>query len=167
MRKARSVACASLILFLLTTARAPAHVKVFVNPGWTKAPACTYAEFIVRVPNERPNSTVRVELTIPKSVTAYAVRPDNGWKASFTMDRGRIVKITWSEGRLNPREYVTFGFLAATPKTPQLISWDALQTYEDGTVVSWTGPPNAETPHSQTEITRPLNKDDCHPRGIR
>jgi hypothetical protein len=50
---------------------------------------------------------------------------------------------------------------------PQFFSWNARQTYQNGEVVSWTGKPNSDTPHSQITITRPLDAHDCHSRGTR
>ena len=52
-----------------------------------------------------------------------------------------------------PHEFDEFAFLAATPKVRGTLNWDAWQYYDDGKIVSWTGPPNADTPHSITTIT--------------
>ena len=79
----------------------------------------------------------------------------------------RISRITWSGGQLHPREFQTFAFLAATPQTPQLLSWNAHQTYQNGEVVNWTGAPDSDTPHSQITITRPLQPHDCLPQKTR
>jgi uncharacterized protein YcnI len=144
------------------TAPATAHVRVFAEPGWTRAPACNTTEFVVFVPNERPDATVRVDLAIPQSVRVIATQPVAGWTATFTKVKGRVAGITWSGGHIHPLEYQRFAFLA-TPTAPQLVSWDALQTYEGGTVVKWTGPPNSDTPHSQIQITQPLKASDCRP----
>jgi uncharacterized protein YcnI len=144
-----------------------AHVKVYAEPGWTQAPACSFTEFLVMVPNERPDPTVKIELEIPSSVTVSAAQPAPGWTADFTTGKGRISRITWSGGQLHPREFQTFAFLAATPQTPQLLSWNAHQTYQNGEVVNWTGAPDSDTPHSQITITRPLQPHDCLPQKTR
>lgn len=142
---------------------AAAHVKVYVEPGWTQAPACGFSEFLVQVPNERPDPTIRVELDIPPTVTVSQAQPVPGWTTAFTTTKGRISRITWS-GQLNPREFQTFAFLAGTPQTPGILSWNARQTYQNGEVVNWTGAPNSDTPHSQTTITRAAQPADCHPQ---
>lgn len=152
---------------LLFATPAFAHVKVYVEPGWTQAPACSFAEFIVQVPNERPDPTIRIELDIPPSVTVSAAQPVPGWTTAFTRTKGRISRITWSGGQLHPGEFQTFLFLAGTPHAPETVSWNARQTYQNGEVVSWTGAPNSDTPHSQTTITHPVHSTDCHPpRGM-
>jgi uncharacterized protein YcnI len=141
-----------------------AHVKVFAEPGWTQAPACTSTEFLVFVPNERPDATTRLELDIPSSITLIDVLPIPSWTTDFVLSKGRITRVIWSGGRIHPREYQRFAFLAATPQTPQVVSWNARQTYEDGTVVSWTGPPQSDTPHSQITITPAQDRRTCRPR---
>ena len=141
---------------------AAAHVKVYVEPGWTQAPACGFSTFIVQMPNERPDPTLRLELDIPPTVTVFAAQPVPGWTAAFATTKGRVSGITWS-GQLNPREFQQFAFLAGTPQTPGTLSWNAHQTYQNGEVVNWTGAPNSDTPHSQTTITRAARLSDCHP----
>lgn len=142
---------------------AAAHVKVYVLPGWTQAPACGFSEFIVQVPNERPDPTIRIELDIPPAVTVTQTQPVPGWTTDLITTKGRVSRITWS-GQLNSREFQTFAFLAGTPQTPGTLSWNARQTYRNGEIVSWTGPPDGDTPRSQTTITRALRPSDCHPR---
>jgi uncharacterized protein YcnI len=163
MRANGRLALASALAIALA-APAAAHVTVFVEPGWTQAPACVSTEFVVFVPNERPDATVRVDLMIPPSIRTIGTEPVPGWTTNLTTERGRIARITWSRGHIHPHEYQKFTFLAATPQTSQTISWDAIQTYEGGTVVSWTGPPNSDTPHAQIRITKPLNEGSCRPR---
>jgi uncharacterized protein YcnI len=148
---------------LSATVPASAHVKVYVEPGWTQAPACGFSEFIVQVPNERPDPTIRIELDVPPAVTVSTAQPVPGWTTAFTTTKGRITGITWS-GQLNPREFQTFAFLAGTPQTPGTLSWNAHQTYQNGEIVNWTGAPGSDTPHSQTIITRAAQPSDCHPR---
>jgi len=160
------VALLSASLTLSAVAPAFAHVKVYAEPGWTQAPACSYTQFIVVVPNERPDPTVRIALDVPPSVTVSATQPVPGWTAGFTIVKGRVRGITWSGGQIHPREFQTFAFLAGTPSTPQLLSWNAHQTYQNGEVVNWTGAPDSDTPHSQTTITKPLAGKDCHPGRV-
>ena len=159
-------AVASLFCALLTlsaVAPALAHVKVYVEPGWTQAPACSSSEFIMVVPNERPVPTVNIVLDVPLSVTVIAAQPVPGWTANFAIVKGRVRGITWSGGQIHPREFQTFAFLAGMPKTPQVLSWNAHQTYQNGEVVNWTGAPGSDTPHSQMTITKPVASTNCRP----
>lgn len=141
------------IVALATTAAAvSAHVRVFPDVNNTQVPACSYAKFVVRVPVEKNVATNRIDVDIPAGVVVYGVQPKTGWQFSLQKSRGVVSTISWTGGRLLPEEFDEFAFLAATPKIPGSIAWNARQYYEDGSVVNWTGPPNAETPHSITTI---------------
>jgi uncharacterized protein YcnI len=148
----RSALAAVLATFFVPCPIA-AHVRVFPDSENTQAPACTYARFVVRVPVERPAATVRIDLAVPKGIIVYAVQPKPPWRFDLQTRRGIVTRISWTGGRLMPHEFDEFAFLAATPKAPGTLNWDAWQYYDDGTVVGWTGPTNADTPHSVTAIT--------------
>ncbi|HEY1882246.1 MAG TPA: DUF1775 domain-containing protein [Candidatus Cybelea sp.] len=128
------------------------HVRVFPDSNNTQTPACSYAKFVVRVPVERNVPTNRIDLAIPKGVVVFAVQPKAGWQFTLQKTRGIITGISWSGGRLMPEEFDEFAFIAATPKTPGPISWDASQYYENGEIVRWTGAPKSDTPHSVTTV---------------
>jgi uncharacterized protein YcnI len=151
-------------LALGTTAPVRAHVVVFPDDLFSKAPACGFTSFVVRVPTEKPIPTTMVRLQLPPTVTVIAARAKPGWHADFETEKGRITAITWSGGKIMPREYDEFGFLAAAPKKPGPVNWDALQTYDDGSVVKWTGKPGTDNPHSQTVFTAPAGP--CSRRSL-
>jgi uncharacterized protein YcnI len=140
------------MLLVATSTVATAHVRVFSDPNNTITRACGYAKFVVRVPVERTVPTTRIELAIPHGVTVYAVQPKVGWEITLHRTRGVVTSVTWFGGRLMPDEFDEFAFLAAAPKRPGPIAWNAWQFYENGEIVRWTGPPKSETPHSITEI---------------
>jgi MYXO-CTERM domain-containing protein len=75
-----------------------------------------------------------------------------GWQYEFEKDSGLIKAITWSGGKIKPEEFQEFAFQAKTPKDTGEFAWKAYQTYEDGSVVEWTGPPDAEEPASVVRI---------------
>ena len=149
---------AALLAFILAAA-APlaAHVRVYPNDDITQTPACGFTKFVVRVPTEKPIPTVGVRVLIPAGITVIGVQPKPGWHADFTSSKGRTVAIAWTGGRILPREFDEFAFLAAGPvRGGGTVNWDALQTYEDRSVVRWTGNPGSDTPHAQTVFTAPL-----------
>jgi uncharacterized protein YcnI len=137
----------------LTPNAASAHVRVFPASDSTQAPACGFTEFDVRVPVEKPIATNRLDVMIPAGVIVYAVRPKPGWQFNLQTTRGVVSTISWTGGQLMPHEFDDFSFLAATPKKPGTVSWDAWQYYTDGSIVKWTGVPGSDTPHSITTIT--------------
>ena len=137
------------------TMTAQAHVVVFPSDLVTTAPACGVLKFVVRVPTEKPIPTTGLRLRIPANVTVIAVAPMPPWHADFETSKGRIVAIAWSGGKIMPREFEEFAFLAAAPKKFGTVNWDARQTYQDGSTVAWTGSPQSDNPHSQTVFTAP------------
>lgn len=147
------LASAFLVLVFTLPACVEAHVRVFPDAGNTQAPACGYTTFVVRVPVEKPVATTRIDLFIPRGIIVYGVQPKPNWQYNLQTTRGLITMITWSGGRLLPHEFDEFVFLAATPKVPGSVNWDAWQYYEDGSIVKWTGNPKADTPHSVTTIS--------------
>jgi uncharacterized protein YcnI len=60
--------------------------------------------------------------------------------------------VTFSDGQIRPREFQQFLVQAQAPEEPGEYPWKAFQTYEDGSVVEWTGPPDSEEPASVIEV---------------
>jgi Domain of unkown function (DUF1775) len=54
--------------------------------------------------------------------------------------------------RIGPREFQQFLVQAQAPEEPGEYPWRAIQTYRDGSVVKWTGPPDAEEPASVVKV---------------
>lgn len=159
--KSRLVCTLSLIA-LLTPLEAKAHVRVFPDTGSTQAPACSFSKFTVRVPVERPVATTRIDVDIPQGIIVTNIQPKPDWRFGLQTTRGIVTKISWTGGALMPHEFDEFAFLAETPRTPGVVTWNAWQYYSDGVIVKWDGPTNADTPHSITSITparcKPLKK---------
>jgi uncharacterized protein YcnI len=102
-----------------------------------------------------------VRVLIPAGVTVIGTQPKSGgWKAELERSKGRVVAILWTGGQIAPFEFDEFAFLAAGPPNAATVSWNALQTYADGSIVRWTGNPDSDTPHSQTVFGAPDRP--CH-----
>jgi uncharacterized protein YcnI len=130
---------------------ASAHVTVWPKTSTVGA----WEEYTMRVPTERDNPTTKVVLKIPAGVTFEQYEPVPGWSVSEHKDAsGRVDTVTWQAtgGGIAPGQFQTFPFVAQNPKTPGSLAWDAYQYYKDGTIVEWTGPEGAQTPHSITQI---------------
>ena len=153
MKKTPPVALLCSVLALSTTMAARAHVVVFPEDLVTAAPPCATMKFVVRVPTEKPIPTTSLRLQVPAGVTVIAVAPKPTWHPHFELNEGRIVAISWSGGKIMPREFEEFAFLAAAPKKSGTVNWNARQTYQDGSTVAWTGDPASDNPHSQTVFT--------------
>ena len=145
-------------LILATAGVAWAHVVV--SPK--EAPANSYQKFVVSVPTEKDIPTTEVRVEVPEGFTVTGVQPVPGWQHEFERDGGTITAITWSGGKINPEEFQEFALQARTPKETGDYAWRAFQTYEDGSVVEWTGSPDAEEPASVVEVVSGDSETDEH-----
>jgi uncharacterized protein YcnI len=131
------------------------------------------------VPNESANgaNTTAVEIDFPTKNPVLGVRAQAiaGWTATVdrvtlskpvTTDDGEITeavsKVTWTAtaGGYGPDQYMIFSVLAGTlPSKGNQVVFKVLQTYSDGTVVSWIQPivkgtPEPEHPTPVLKLTK-------------
>ena len=154
---------AALAALLLAPAAAQAHVTVQPDT----APAGGFTRLDVRVPNERDDAgTTKVDVQLPPGFIAASYEPVPGWKVKVTrskadepIDTGeglksdtQVSRITWTgdgkEGVVAPGEFQDFGLSLKMPegKAGDKLTFKALQTYDDGQVVRWIGPEDADEP---------------------
>jgi periplasmic copper chaperone A len=162
----RTVAAAVVAAALALPAAASAHVTL--QPS--TAPADGFTRLDVRVPNERDDAaTVKVDVQLPPGFAFVSYEPRPGWKV--TVERARaeqpieveggfevdeeVRQITWQGGRIGPGEFVDFGLSLRMPKgeAGDKLTFKALQTYEDGDVVRWIGPEDADEPAPIVTLT--------------
>ena len=153
MRRTFTLATLAAAGVLLLAGPASAHVTV--NPG--TAAQGSYTELNVRVPNEQDKAdTTRVELYLPTDHPIASVSTENvpGWTVSvhktklakpLTTDDGQVTEavseITWSGGAIAPGQFQDFALsLGPLPSDTSSLTFKALQTYSDGTVVRWIQP---------------------------
>ncbi|WP_373894281.1 YcnI family copper-binding membrane protein [Virgibacillus natechei] len=152
MKKEKWMVPLLTVAFLLLMAPvAEAHVTVDPSESTTNA----YEKYTVRVPVEKDINTTEVTLEVPEGVSFVSVLPMAEW--DYELERGedaQITSITWSasEDGIAPNEFIEFAFIGANPSESGEVSWKALQTYEDASVVEWVGPPDSEEPASVTTI---------------
>jgi uncharacterized protein YcnI len=162
----RTVAAAVVAAALALPAAASAHVTLQPNT----APADGFTRLDVRVPNERDDAaTVKVDVQLPPGFAFVSYEPRPGWKVAvkrgkaeqpieveggFEVDE-EVQQITWSGGRIGPGEFVDFGLSLRMPKgdAGDKLTFKALQTYEDGDVVRWIGPEDADEPAPIVTLT--------------
>lgn len=143
--------CLALLSTLLFAQAASAHVTVLPKETTQN----TYEKFTVRVPTEKDIPTTRIELKIPAEVSISRLAPKPGWSYELVKDSaGKIASIVWKadgEG-LSPTEFGEFDIQGKVAENATQIVWKAYQTYKDGSVVEWTGAPDAKTPASITVV---------------
>lgn len=145
-------------LVVVTPTVALAHVTVSpegVAPG-------DFATLTVKVPTEKEIPTTEVRVEVPEGFTLGGVQPVPGWEHRFEEEGGVVTAVVWSGGQIGPREFQQFPVSAQAPEKPGEYAWKATQTYEDGSVVEWTGPPDSEEPAALIEVAQEVAEDEGH-----
>jgi periplasmic copper chaperone A len=132
-----TILLAAAAALLASCATALAHVEVLPD----SAAVQQAQEFTIRVPTERPLPTTAVQVTFPSQINVYAFAPPpTGWTMSRSQRDGRYTGVTYTGGTIPVGGYLDFHVLG-TPTAAGTAVWRARQTYADGTVKPWTGPP--------------------------
>lgn len=150
-RKIWIISLMALLIIFATLPSASAHVTVHPNESSTDA----WEKYSVRIPVEKDIHTTEVELRIPKGINFVNVMPVDHWDYKLAKDENEnITSVTWTAtgDGIGPNEFIEFFFVASNPSEPGEFSWEALQTYEDDSVVEWTGEPDADEPASVTKV---------------
>jgi periplasmic copper chaperone A len=164
--KIRSYSLAAAVVAILALAPA-AGAHVTLQPE--QAPAGGFTRLDVRVPNERDNAgTTKVEVQFPPGFLSVSVEPVPGWNSELAMRKldkpveqfgeqvtEEVGSITFSGGEIAPGEFQDFGLSLAVPegRPGSMLTFKAVQTYSNGEVVRWIGPPDSEEPAPQVELT--------------
>ncbi len=155
MRRTILTAMTTITLLALSV---PALAHVTVQPS--EATTGSFSRFDVRVPNEREDTaTTTVQVQFPDNVTNVSFQPKEGWERTVTMKTldepiivfgGEVTEVidtvTWEGGMIEPGEFDEFGFTARTPDDAGELAFPAIQTYDDGEEVPWTGPADGDEP---------------------
>lgn len=148
------IGAALAVLFMLVALPVSAHVTVRSDNNQTEG----FAVYTVRVPNESDTgSTVRVEVQMPEGLEASRYEAKPGWDISIT-DGVLVI----DGGPIAPGQFAEFRFQARNPAAAGEISFAAIQTYDDGEIVNWTGDPDSDTPASVVEIIAASSEVDDH-----
>src|SRR4028119_1089442 len=123
---------------------APAGAHVVVSPEGGTADASE--TLTVSVPTEKEVPTTEIRVEVPEGFLLSGVQPVPGWEHAFEEDGGIVTAVTFSGGEIGPREFQQFLVQAEAPAGPGGDPRRAAQTYEDGSVVEWTGAPDSEEP---------------------
>jgi uncharacterized protein len=153
---------------LAVPAAAQAHVTV--QP--TSAPAGAETVVTVRVPNERDDaSTVKVDVKLPPGFVSASWEAIPGWSVRAVKQKlakpvqtddgpidEQVGEIVWTaadrKAGIQPGEFRDFPLSVVIPgKAGQTLTFKALQTYSNGSVVRWIGAPGSDQPAPQVKLT--------------
>ena len=149
-------AAVAAVLFLSPVA-AFGHVTIQPPESMTGA----FARFVVRVPNEHESAaTIKVEVQMPAEFAEVRYQPKPGWTRTVNGNT-----VTWSGGRIEHGEFDEFGFSTRMPDKPGVLAFPSIQTYENGEVVSWTGPADADKPAGRVTVKQAPASGGGHDTG--
>jgi periplasmic copper chaperone A len=155
---------AALVAVLALASTAGAHVTL--QPE--EAPAGGFTRLDLRVPNERDNAdTTKIDVQFPPGFLSVSYEPVPGWDIKITkrkLDKPveqfgeqvteEVGRITFTGGAIRPGEFQDFGLSVGVPDKPgSTVTFKALQTYSNGEVSRWIGPPDSEEPAPQVKLT--------------
>jgi uncharacterized protein len=150
----------------------PAVAQAHVTLQPKSAAAGAYVVENVRVPNETDDAvTTKVAVQFPEGFAAASYQSVAGWSVKvikeklatpIKTDDGEITEgvksITWTASSkadgIAPGQFQDFPLSVQIPgKAGDTLTFKALQTYGDGTVVRWIGAPDADKPAPQVQVT--------------
>jgi uncharacterized protein YcnI len=144
-----SAFAAAIAAALITAGSAFAHARVL--PAEALAGG---TPFTLSVPNEKEGAkTTKVVLTVPEGFNIGLFADSPGWtrdvQTTGTGEDTRVEKVTWTSTE-GTDEGVLIEFTARGDAGSYTIPVE--QTYSDGSVVDWSGPPDADEPAPVVEL---------------
>lgn len=150
---------------------ASAHVTLQPN----EVPAGAFKRLDIRVPNERDDaSTKKVQVKFPAGFIFVSYEPVAGWTAKVKMakldkpveafgeqhtEQVDTVTFTTTGKGIAPGQFQDFGLSVGLPDTAgTTLTFRAIQTYSNGEVVRWIGPPDADQPAPQVKLVAAASK---------
>jgi uncharacterized protein YcnI len=176
VKKTRLAVLAALVVGMVAVGTLPASAHVTVTPP--SAPKGGVQVLSFNVPNEEASAnTVKLEVTVPTKypIAFVSYQPMSGWDVAVQKttlakpvksDDGDVTeavsKITWTAtaGGLAPGQFDLFTISAGPlPTKPKQLTFKAVQTYDNGEVVSWIqqavkGAPEPEHPAPTLVLTK-------------
>lgn len=166
--KIKSILVLAGLLALAVPAAAGAHVTL--QPSTVAAGDETVLN--VRVPNEEDSAaTTKVQLQLPSGFTSALNQPVPGWSVKVKTQKlakpvqtddgpisEEVRQITWTadgaQSGIGPGQFQDFPLAVQIPdKAGVTLTFKALQSYSDGSVVRWIGAPDSEEPAPQVTVT--------------
>jgi periplasmic copper chaperone A len=152
----------------LTALALPAFAAAHVTLQPTEAPANAFVVENVRVPNEESKAnTTKVSVQFPDGFGFVSYEPVPGWNVEMKREKlskpiktedgevtEQVTQVTFSGGEIAPGQFLDLPLSMQMPdKAGSKLTFKATQTYDNGKVVRWIGPPGSEEPAPQVEVT--------------
>jgi uncharacterized protein YcnI len=163
----RRIALAGALGALVVPAAAQAHVSVHPNA----VPGEANATLDIRVPNEQDNAqTTKLQVQFPPGFLDVATQPPPGWtskvvtsklskpvKTDDGLQTTQVSQVVWTAGKgagIPAGEFANFPISVLIPgRAGQVLTFKTVQTYSNGQVSRWIGPPNSDSPAPTIDVT--------------
>jgi uncharacterized protein YcnI len=107
----------------------------------------SYTDFSLGVPSEKDNvSTISIQLMLPKGLSSVSPFVKPGWQIEVKNNQNMPTEIYLTGGIIPAGQKDSFGFTVQVPSTPTELDWKVIQTYSDGSTISWTIGPKDKQP---------------------
>ena len=162
----------SILLALAAVLALPAAAQAHVLVVPDTAPQGAEMRLDIRVPNERDDATTtKVDVELPPGFAEASYQPVPGWNVKVShvklnppvqSDDGPITegvgRITWTAQSkadgIPVGGFQDFGLEVLVPgKAGGTLTFKALQTYSNGTIVRWIGAEDSDTPAPTLKVT--------------
>jgi len=166
----RTPLAAALAAALLAAAPALAQAHVSLHPN--VIPSGAFATLVVRVPNESDRArTVLVRMQLPDGFTSVAADPPPGWSVAYKTQKlakpiqgddgpitSEVREIDWRAGGgagTPPGQFLQLPLSVVIPgKAGSAIAFPTVQSYSDGKLDRWIGPPSADMPAPTIDVSK-------------
>ncbi len=166
----RIAATLTTMAALAAPAAARAHISLHPNT----IPAGAFATLNVRVPGEQAGAyAYRVDMLVPPGFAEIDTQNVPGWSVREIMAKlskpiqtaegpltEEVSQIVWTGdrsrlGRLENGQFIQFPLSIAMPSdlAGQSLAFKTIQSYSNGRVIHWIGPPSAEYPAPTINVT--------------
>ena len=157
----------TLLLVGVAALALPGGASAHITLQPSEAPAEAFVREDVRVPNEQDKAnTTKVDVQFPDGFVFASYEPVPGWRVKVTKEKlaqpiktedgevsEQVTGMTWSGGKIAPGQFQDFPISVQIPgKAGDALTFKAIQTYDNGKVVRWIGPPDAEEPAPQVKV---------------
>jgi uncharacterized protein YcnI len=160
----------TICLALFGSVAAQAHISLHPNT----IPAGAFVTLDVRVPGEQAGAyAYKVDMLVPPGFTEIDTQNVPGWSVKEIMtklatpiqtDEGpiseEVSQIVWTGdrttlGRLENGQFIQFPLSIAMPSdiAGRSLAFKTIQSYSNGKVIHWIGPPSAEYPAPTINVT--------------
>jgi uncharacterized protein YcnI len=161
-----SIVWLALLGFLVLASQAQAHVSMHPNT----LPAGSFPTIDIRVPNEETSAnTTKVAVQFPPGFIDVSTGYLPGWKVQkktrklatpVKTDTGsvseEVSEVVWSGGKFPPETFLDFPISTTIPDgdAGKTLTFKTVQTYDNGKVTHWIGPPSSDTPAPTVNVTQ-------------